>query len=340
MPNQEYCVYNETQENLLTPRVTVIDTKSEPLKAVKVLIEGLGPNAQAGLWLNPLDRVPTVPRLSSYDLVYLDRQCRVVQGVALVADNEVPPFEGEAASALVLPIHTFSASHTHPGDKFLLCTADEMEHRAFPASQEATSRLGAASASPASLVCLDPAPPFLPAPQIQPFEILPQVLSPAAAGSTAKTGFLRSIVHLRIQISVSITSTALNPSAPAPASAQPTLRPPSLLRRCAQTTGDSLAAVPLHTDRAAQSIVKASASFAAACARQATSAAEFCARATAAATAPLRALATHSAASFAAKRALWKSRYMRWAEVFVYGAPRVATRNARHRRAPRLEEEC
>ncbi|HEY6488660.1 MAG TPA: hypothetical protein VIY99_06010 [Terracidiphilus sp.] len=339
MPTQEYCVYNETQENLLTPRVTVIDTRSEPLKAVKVLIEGLGPNAQSGLWLNPLDRVPSVPSLSSYDLVYLDRHFCVVKGVALVADNEVPPFDGEAASALVLPIHTFSASHTHPGDKFLLCTADEMEHRALPAQHGPASPL-------ASLAHLEPAPPvFLPAQQIQPFEILPQVFSPAAAGSSAKTGFLRSVVHLRIQISVSITSTALpaavsNSPAALPAS-EPGLRPPpSLLRRCAQTMGPSVAAMPLHIDRAAQSIVKASASFAAGCARRAIFALGLSAQAVRPAVAPLRAFAAHSAASFAAKRALCKSRYLRWAEVFVYGSQRVSTRNALHRRSPRLEEEC
>lgn len=339
MPTQEFCVYNETRENLLTPRVTVIDTKSEPLKAVKVLIEGLGPNAQSGLWLNPLDRVPTVPRLSSYDLVYLDRQCRVVKAVALVADNEVPPFDGEAASALVLPIHTFSASHTHPGDKFLLCTAAEMERRTLP-SAPARQSTAFAPASPAPLVCLEPPPPvFLPAQQLQPFEISPRLADPEATGTT-KTGFLRSIVHLRIQISVSITSAALHPPAPNPpaplASAAPApllQAQPSLLQRGAQTTGASLAAIPLHIDRAAQSIFKAASSCAAVCAHRVTAA-------IGAATAPLRAFAARSSASFAAKRASWKSRYLRWAEVFVYGAPRVSTRNALHRRAPRLEEEC
>jgi len=53
MQTKEFCVYNETRENFLSPKVTVIDTKSDPLKAVKVLIEGLGPNAETGLWLNP-----------------------------------------------------------------------------------------------------------------------------------------------------------------------------------------------------------------------------------------------------------------------------------------------
>ena len=51
MPTTEFCVYNQTRASFLTPRVTVIDAQSEPLKAVKALIEGLAPGADAGLWL-------------------------------------------------------------------------------------------------------------------------------------------------------------------------------------------------------------------------------------------------------------------------------------------------
>lgn len=126
MSNREYCVYNETRENLLSPRVAFIDTRSDPLKAVKVLIEGLAPNADTGLWLNPMKSVPAVPRLTAYDLVYLDRDGCVVHGVELVPDDEAPKFEGAAASALVLPIHSFAASQAVAGDRFVLRPAEEM----------------------------------------------------------------------------------------------------------------------------------------------------------------------------------------------------------------------
>ena len=123
----EYCVYNETRENLLSFRVAVVDTRSEPLRAVKVLIEGLAPNAATGLWLNPLRSIPAVPRLSPYDLVYLDRDGYIVHGVELVPDDEAPPrIDSAAASALLLPIHTFAASRAVPGDRFVLRRADEM----------------------------------------------------------------------------------------------------------------------------------------------------------------------------------------------------------------------
>jgi hypothetical protein len=127
MSTREYCVYNETRENLLSARVAFIDTRSDPLKAVKVLIEGLAPNADTGLWLNPLKTVPAVPRLAAYDLVYLDHDGCVVHGVELVPDEEAPKFDGTAASALVLPIHSFAASRAMMGDRFVLRPAEEMQ---------------------------------------------------------------------------------------------------------------------------------------------------------------------------------------------------------------------
>jgi hypothetical protein len=209
MQTKEFCVYNETRENFLSAKVTVIDTKSDPLKAVKVLIEGLGPNADTGLWLNPLKSVPTVPRLSPYDLVYLDQDCRVMHGVALVPDDEVPRFDGHATSALLLPIHTFSTSQSHPGDQVIICSAEEMEHRpvrlpvltmpepAYPVlvcskvSEEIHPPLIAAWSNPFQTA-------------IVPSEAVVEVPSPTAKKDSSTIRFLRDIVRLRVHISISI----------------------------------------------------------------------------------------------------------------------------------------
>jgi hypothetical protein len=131
MSTTEFCVYNQTRASFLTPRVTVIDAQSEPLKAVKALIEGLAPDAIAGLWLNPLKSIPTVPRLSAYDLVYLDQEGRVVHGVELAPDADAPSFNG-AASALVLPAHSFAASQTLPGDRVVVRPVDEQAFSFVP----------------------------------------------------------------------------------------------------------------------------------------------------------------------------------------------------------------
>jgi hypothetical protein len=233
MQTKEFCVYNETRENFLSPKVTVIDTKSDPLKAVKALIEGLGPNAETGLWLNPLKSVPTVPRLSPYDLVYLDQDCRVMQGVALVPDDEAPRFDGQATSALLLPIHTFSTSQSHPGDQVIICSAEEMKHRPPRLPISATS-------TPASPVLLQATrkaeihPPFITAcasqPQtaIVPSDAIHEIQSPNHKKASSRIRFLRDIAHLRVHISISI---AYAPSAESASSqtTQPSVEPANQL---------------------------------------------------------------------------------------------------------------
>ncbi|HTB97431.1 MAG TPA: hypothetical protein VK716_10520 [Terracidiphilus sp.] len=129
MQTREFCVYNETQENFLSTRVTVIDSRSDPLKVLKVLVEGLAVGEDTALWLNPIKTLPAVPRLSPYDLVLLDRDGKVVHGMELVPSAQIPNFNGKAVSALILPIHTFSASQTHTGDHVVICPAEELQAR-------------------------------------------------------------------------------------------------------------------------------------------------------------------------------------------------------------------
>jgi hypothetical protein len=279
MQTQEYSVYNETRENFLSSRVTFIDTKSDPLRAVKVLIEGLAPNAETGLWLNPLKNIPTVPRLSSYDLVYLDKECRVVQGMALVADDDAPPFDGHATSALVLPIHSFSASHSHPGDKVILCAAERTDCTPAPPMADPlpvaptipTAPIQSAAPAAAPLVLRHDLPlaaaPLVqpPPPEVHSAEAAPRftesstVLQPSASTDARSSiipekdwvhfRFLRSMVRLRVHISISVSPVSVSTSAvpPSAASTHPTVHdrevsaPPSRKRPIVSALTDRLA---------------------------------------------------------------------------------------------------
>lgn len=277
MSTTEFCVYNQTRASFLTSRVTVIDAQSEPLKAVKVLIEGLAPDASAGLWLNPLKSIPTAPRLSAYDLVYLDREGRVVHCAELVPDEEAPRFDG-AASALVLPVHTFAASQTLPGDRVILRPVDEQPPAFAPvATASATTMVAAGSrlvessrvesvstiVAPEAAISagtqesaaqtraiftaiqrLQPLAWSLPSAPAQPLSALAPAQSmtaqaeaqsldaPKYAPKTSQSRFelLRSIVHLRIRVQVSIST------AP-PAISNPT---PATVTVAAHTTPDRL----------------------------------------------------------------------------------------------------
>ncbi len=97
-----------------------VNAALEPLKVLKVLIEGLPATARTGLWLTNFKGVPVARTLSPFDLLYLDKENRVLHGVELSKDGEFAPFRGRPASALVLPSHSLKASQTREGDQLEL----------------------------------------------------------------------------------------------------------------------------------------------------------------------------------------------------------------------------
>ena len=112
--------YNQTRESTLSASVTAVNAALEPLKVLKVLIEGLPANARTGLWLTNFKGVPVARTLSPFDLVYLDKENRVLHGVELSRDGEFAPFRGKPASALVLPPQSLKTSQTREGDQLEL----------------------------------------------------------------------------------------------------------------------------------------------------------------------------------------------------------------------------
>jgi len=117
METKRFVVHNETRESFLSSSVTSVNAALEPLKVLKVLIEGLPANSRNGLWLVNFKGVPVARTLSPFDLVYLDKEYRIVHCVELSKDSEFAPFRGQPSSALVLPPQSLSSSHTRDGDK-------------------------------------------------------------------------------------------------------------------------------------------------------------------------------------------------------------------------------
>jgi hypothetical protein len=124
MESRKYVAYNQTRDSLLSSSVTTVNAGLEPLKVLKVLIEGLPANSRTGLWLTNFKGVPVARTLSPFDLVYLDKDNRVVQGVELSKDGEFAPFKGQPASALVLPPQSLATSKTREGDQLDLRVAE------------------------------------------------------------------------------------------------------------------------------------------------------------------------------------------------------------------------
>ena len=120
MESKKYIVYNKARETFLTSSASSVNSALEPLKVLKVLIEGLPANARTGLWLTNFKGVPVARTLSPFDLIYLDKAHRTLHGVELTKDAEFAPFKGSPASALVLPPGSISASKTRDGDELEL----------------------------------------------------------------------------------------------------------------------------------------------------------------------------------------------------------------------------
>jgi hypothetical protein len=124
MESRKFAVYNQTKQSTLSSSVTSVNAALEPLKVLKVLIEGLPAHSRTGLWLTNFKGVPVARTLSPFDLVYLDKENRVLHAVELSKDGEFAPFRGKPASALVLPSRSVSAAATREGDQLELRTAE------------------------------------------------------------------------------------------------------------------------------------------------------------------------------------------------------------------------
>jgi hypothetical protein len=140
MEGQKFCVYNQTRESFLSLGVTLAHPAVESLRG---LIEKFAIEADSGLWMKPYRNISRAEGLSPFDLVYLDSNYRVVQEIESFPTSTVISLADEAASALVLPVHTIYSSQTQPGDQLVICVADEMERRlerlssSFPSSPNA-----------------------------------------------------------------------------------------------------------------------------------------------------------------------------------------------------------
>ena len=86
------------------------------------LVKNLSDVEATGLWLNPFRGIPRGQRLSRFDVIYLDANCRVLEFAENFTVAEFEPFQGEAATALVLPPHTLSLIQIQKSDQLRICS--------------------------------------------------------------------------------------------------------------------------------------------------------------------------------------------------------------------------
>ena len=129
METKTYCAYNVSRGQHLSPKVTVVDRADQPLTLMRLLIESLGFKAETSLWLNPLRGVPSFVKPFPFDLVYLDKDLKVLRAAELMPEVPFPVMDVEVTTALALPLRTLSSTGTQEGDRLVVCAEDELEQR-------------------------------------------------------------------------------------------------------------------------------------------------------------------------------------------------------------------
>jgi hypothetical protein len=125
MATGRFCAFNKTRGVILSLDVAVLDAAMDPLRVLRVLMEGLSSEPNTGLWLTHFKAVPVARAVCPFDLIYLDKDHCVVHAASLTVDSGFEPFAGEPFSALVLPSSIIGSSQTARGDQMVIVAAPE-----------------------------------------------------------------------------------------------------------------------------------------------------------------------------------------------------------------------
>ncbi len=119
-----YCVFNKTNETFLGIEVAQAATSFTRLKG---LLGRFSLRAGEGLWVVPSRGVHTVGMLFPIDVIYLDRENRVVYLREHLTPFRMDRLRFDSFSVLELPPHTIFSTGTRVGDQLLICLPSELE---------------------------------------------------------------------------------------------------------------------------------------------------------------------------------------------------------------------
>jgi len=118
------CVYNMTCERFISADVEAGDFTSSSLE---IRLQTLSPTAGKALWLVPFRGIsPTSVRMP-LDLVYLDRECVVIEVVESFPIFRISSSSRPAASVLVLPPQSIASTSTRTNDQLIFRPPTEMK---------------------------------------------------------------------------------------------------------------------------------------------------------------------------------------------------------------------
>lgn len=122
----KYCAYNQSRERFLGADVDARDFSSASQSArLPTLLNFSG----KGIWLTPFAGIFPTNVSVPVDLVYLDRDFRVIDTVESFPIFSASTTSQSIASVLALPDGTIRSTRTLPDDQVIICSREEMQQR-------------------------------------------------------------------------------------------------------------------------------------------------------------------------------------------------------------------
>ena len=110
------CVYNKTRERFVATNARVADGYFSRLVGLLGTTQRWARPGK-GLWIVPSHGVHTIGMLYALDLIFLDRNHRVVDVVENLRPFRISKVSFKTDSVLELPVHTVFSSETQVGDQ-------------------------------------------------------------------------------------------------------------------------------------------------------------------------------------------------------------------------------
>jgi hypothetical protein len=123
---KKQCAYNQTRGRFLG---LDLDAGDFSVASLGDRMPALTPKSGGGLWIVPFRGISPASVRTPLDLVYLDRNCEVIDVVESFPLYRGSPLTEPAASVLALPTRTIDSTQTRTGDHLVLCAPEEMQWR-------------------------------------------------------------------------------------------------------------------------------------------------------------------------------------------------------------------
>jgi uncharacterized membrane protein (UPF0127 family) len=117
-------VFNKTKQTFLAYRVRIADSI---LARLVGLLGKRSLEADSGLWIFPSRGIHTLGMLFDIDVVFLDKDLKVVALRELVHPFSMTALYFNAESVLELRAHTIFKSRTEVGDELMISRLDDMQ---------------------------------------------------------------------------------------------------------------------------------------------------------------------------------------------------------------------